>query len=80
MLVLSRLGAARKKSPIVKCSIVIAGRKTSVCLEDDLWEALKEIAGERETTLKDLISDEGARSSRSWAVANRNETNCASAF
>ena len=56
MPVLLRLGAATKKSSIVKRSIVIAGRKTSVSLEDDFWHALRAIAGERGTTLKDLIA------------------------
>ena len=44
------------KSPIVKRSIVIAGHKTSVSLEDAFWEGLKEIAGERHTSLSDLVA------------------------
>ena len=36
------------KSPVVKRSIVIAGHKTSVSLEDAFWKCLKEIAGDRE--------------------------------
>ncbi len=32
------------KSPVVKRSIVIAGHKTSVSLEDAFWRGLKEIA------------------------------------
>jgi predicted DNA-binding ribbon-helix-helix protein len=32
------------KSPVVKRSIVLAGHKTSVSLEDAFWEGLKEIA------------------------------------
>jgi hypothetical protein len=35
------------KSSISKRSIVIAGHKTSVTLEDEFWKSLKEIAGER---------------------------------
>ena len=31
------------KSPVVKRSIVLAGHKTSVSLEDPFWESLKEI-------------------------------------
>ena len=34
------------KSPVVKRSIVIAGHKTSVSLEDAFWKGLKEIAGD----------------------------------
>ena len=42
------------KSPVVKRSIVIAGHKTSVSLEDAFWRALKEIAITRHMTLSDL--------------------------
>jgi predicted DNA-binding ribbon-helix-helix protein len=44
------------KSPVVKRSIVIAGHKTSVSLEDAFWLGLKDIAGTRETTLSDLVA------------------------
>ena len=44
------------KSPVVKPSIVIAGHKTSVSLEDAFWKALKEIAGDRQMTLSDLVA------------------------
>ena len=44
------------KSPVVKRSIVIAGHKTSVSLEDAFWKGLKEIAGARAVTLSDLVS------------------------
>ena len=42
-------------SPVVKRSIVIAGHKTSVSLEDAFWQALKQIANDREMTLSDLV-------------------------
>jgi predicted DNA-binding ribbon-helix-helix protein len=44
------------KSPVVKRSIVIAGHKTSVSLEDAFWTGLKEIAIARELTLSDLVA------------------------
>src|ERR1700742_4649407 len=44
------------KSPVVKRSIVIAGHKTSVSLEDAFWKSLKEIADDRDVTLSDLVS------------------------
>jgi predicted DNA-binding ribbon-helix-helix protein len=44
------------KSPVVKRSIVIAGHKTSVSLEDAFWKALKEIARLRRATLSELIA------------------------
>jgi len=43
------------KSPVVKRSIVIAGHKTSVSLEDAFWEGLKEIAAARHQTLSDVV-------------------------
>lgn len=44
------------KSPVVKRSIVIAGHKTSVSLEDAFWKGLKDIAGDRDITLSDLVA------------------------
>jgi predicted DNA-binding ribbon-helix-helix protein len=44
------------KSPVVKRSIVIAGHKTSVSLEDAFWKGLKDIADDRDITLSDLAS------------------------
>jgi predicted DNA-binding ribbon-helix-helix protein len=43
------------KSPVVKRSIVIAGHKTSVSLEDAFWRGLKDIAVGRRVTLSDLV-------------------------
>ena len=43
------------KSPVVKRSIVIAGHKTSVSLEDAFWRGLKDIAAGRRVTLSDLV-------------------------
>ena len=45
------------KSPVVKRSIVIAGHKTSVSLEDQFWDALKQIAAERKVTLSDVVQE-----------------------
>lgn len=44
------------KSPVVKRSIVIAGHKTSVSLEDAFWTTLKDIAARRDMTLSDLVA------------------------
>ena len=44
------------KSPVIKRSIVIAGHKTSVSLEDAFWKGLKEIADDRSLTLSELVS------------------------
>ena len=44
------------KSPVVKRSIVIAGHKTSVSLEDAFWDSLKDIAAARDETLSDVVA------------------------
>jgi predicted DNA-binding ribbon-helix-helix protein len=44
------------KSPVVKRSIVIAGHKTSVSLEDDFWKGLKDIANSRNMTLSEVVA------------------------
>jgi predicted DNA-binding ribbon-helix-helix protein len=44
------------KSLVVKRSIVIAGHKTSVSLEDSFWRGLKEIARGRDLTLSGMIA------------------------
>ncbi|QND70029.1 ribbon-helix-helix domain-containing protein [Tardiphaga robiniae] len=41
---------------IRKRSVVIGGHKTSVSLEDEFWDSLKEIAAERGQRLFDLIN------------------------
>jgi predicted DNA-binding ribbon-helix-helix protein len=46
----------KRKSSIVKRSIRIGGLRTSIALEDHFYEALKEIAKERGSTLQDLIT------------------------
>ena len=45
------------KSLVVKRSIVIAGHKTSVSLEDAFWKGMKEIASSRDLTLSDVVTD-----------------------
>jgi predicted DNA-binding ribbon-helix-helix protein len=44
------------KSAVIKRSIVIAGHKTSVSLEDAFWNSLKEIANSRGATLSDMVA------------------------
>jgi predicted DNA-binding ribbon-helix-helix protein len=59
------------KSSVLKRSIVIAGHKTSVSLEDAFWDSLKEIAVERDMTLAELVAT---------IDGNRNHTNLSSAI
>ena len=44
------------KSLIVKRSIVLAGHKTSVSLEDAFWKGLKEIAYDEHMTLSNIVT------------------------
>ena len=45
------------KSPVVKRSIVVAGHKTSVSLEEAFWNGMKEISGVRDMTLSELVGE-----------------------
>ena len=45
------------KSQIVKRSIVIGGRKTSISLEDAFWQSFKELADQRQLTLSELAGE-----------------------
>ena len=45
------------RAAIVKRSVVIAGHKTSISLEDAFWQGLKEIARGRNATLSDLVGE-----------------------
>jgi predicted DNA-binding ribbon-helix-helix protein len=53
------------KSLVVKRSIVRAGHKTSISLEEAFWKSLKEIATQRDSTLSALVAaiDVGRRHS-----------------
>jgi predicted DNA-binding ribbon-helix-helix protein len=59
------------RSLVFKRSIVIAGHKTSISLEDAFWKSLKEIAGERNMTLQGLVGE---------IDANREHDNLSSAI
>jgi predicted DNA-binding ribbon-helix-helix protein len=51
-------GVTSEPAPdIVKRSIVVAGHKTSVSLEDAFWTALKDIAKERRQSLRGLVAE-----------------------
>ena len=45
------------KSSVGKRSIVVAGHKTSVSLEEAFWNGLKEISGLRDMTLSELVDE-----------------------
>jgi predicted DNA-binding ribbon-helix-helix protein len=49
------------KSPVIKRSILLAGHKTSVSLEEAFWQGLKEIAGSRAISVSALIGSIDAR-------------------
>jgi predicted DNA-binding ribbon-helix-helix protein len=45
-----------EKSPVCKRSIVLAGHKTSISLEEPFWKGLKDIASKRSQTLSALVT------------------------
>ena len=51
---MSRLN--RSKSTVVKHAVTLAGRRTSVSLEDAFWRSLKEIASGRGMSRSELIA------------------------
>jgi predicted DNA-binding ribbon-helix-helix protein len=59
------------KSSVIKRSVVIAGRRSSVSVEDDFWSSLRDIAKQRHQTLSDLVSS---------IKAEREQTNLSSAI
>ena len=48
-------GGVFMKSLVIKRSVVVAGHKTSVSLEDAFWKGLKDIARGRQVTLSELV-------------------------
>jgi len=60
------------KSPVVKRSIVVAGHKTSVSLEEAFWNGMKEISGLRNMTLSELVGEiDGSRQQGNLSSAIR---------
>ena len=45
-----------RPSSVEKRSVVIAGRKTSVTLEEEFWDEMREICAQRGVTLNRLVS------------------------
>jgi predicted DNA-binding ribbon-helix-helix protein len=52
---LSSIDSSRRCPGVVKRSIVVAGHKTSVSLEDAFWRALRSIANAKDTPLSKLV-------------------------
>src|SRR5262249_41421853 len=52
-----QIGGVFMKSTVIKRSIVVAGHKTSVSLEDAFWNGLNEIVRERHMTLSELVAE-----------------------
>jgi predicted DNA-binding ribbon-helix-helix protein len=51
-----RIWSSAMGSPVIKRSVLIARRRTSVSLEDRFWNALKEISMRRAVTISALIT------------------------
>jgi predicted DNA-binding ribbon-helix-helix protein len=54
---MSRRKGRRAKSMVGKRNVWIAGRNTSVSLENAFWQSLKEIASEHDMTPSELVAD-----------------------
>jgi predicted DNA-binding ribbon-helix-helix protein len=63
-----------QKSPVIKRSIVVEGHKTSVSLEAEFWDALKEIAAKQSAPIGTLVAT--INSDRN----NRQQSNLSSAI
>jgi predicted DNA-binding ribbon-helix-helix protein len=61
----------KRTTSVNKRSIIIAGRKTSVSLEDEFWAGLKEIAVARNIRLKTLVSEIDKREHANLSLAIR---------
>jgi predicted DNA-binding ribbon-helix-helix protein len=61
----------RRKSLIVKRSILIARRKTGVSLEDAFWKGLKEVAADRNMTPSDMVTTINSKREHDWGVVVR---------
>jgi len=59
------------KSAVIKRSVLIDGRKTSISLEDEFWDGLREIAGHSKLGLSRLVEQ---------IDENRNNINLSSAI
>jgi len=55
------------ESPVIKHSVLISGHKTSITLEDEFWNSLQEIAGERHKTVSRLITSIDTRRRKEFA-------------
>ncbi|QPC41872.1 ribbon-helix-helix domain-containing protein [Kaustia mangrovi] len=56
----------------LKRSVVVAGHSTSISLEPEFWDALREIADETDKTLNELITDiDAERAGRGLSSAVR---------
>jgi predicted DNA-binding ribbon-helix-helix protein len=43
------------KTTVIKRSVVLAGRKTSISIEDAFWKAMREIADQRRMSMSALV-------------------------
>ena len=65
------IGHVRSTSMVRKRSVVVQDHKTSISLEDEFWQGLKEFASSRQTGLAELVN----------AIdAERRQTNLSSAI
>jgi predicted DNA-binding ribbon-helix-helix protein len=49
-----RTTCSEKRSTLVNRNLIIAGHRTSICLEPDMWDGLHEISGRENLSLHDI--------------------------
>ena len=59
------------KSSVLRRTIMIGGHRTSVSVEDAFWNSMKEISGQRDMTLSELVGE---------IDSNRQQSNLSSAI
>ena len=64
-------GSSRPSAGVIKRSLVIAGHRTSISLEDAFWRALKRLAKRRSQSINALVAE---------IDANRGRANLSSAI
>jgi predicted DNA-binding ribbon-helix-helix protein len=68
--VLTMLPAGGDMGTLIKRTISLAGRRTSVALEEEFWAALKHIAASHQETLTTLVAEVDARRAQGRPLAS----------
>jgi predicted DNA-binding ribbon-helix-helix protein len=64
-------GTAQEGAAIRKRSVLVSGHATSVSVEQEFWDALKQISARRDQSVNDLISELDLQRGRNLSSAIR---------